>query len=321
MTPKTLWLLLAFVAALPGGGAQAFPDRPIKLVVPTPAGGPPDVAARLLSDKMAAELGQPVVVENKAGGAAGMVGVKSVLTAEPDGYTLLVGSTSTLLIAPLVYKNAGYHAGSLAPVARVTDSAEMLCVHSSVPVQTVAELIALAKAKPGTLNFSTFGVGTLPHLEAELLKARAQIVINHIPYRGGGPALTALLAGEVQLLFANLTQTLPHVREGRLRGLAVTSAVRNKLAPDIPTMIESGFDQFVMTSVMIIAAPPGTPIEIRRRLNQAVNHALSSEEVVRALARTGGEARKASVEETGAFLAEQHLHLTRIVEATKLSVD
>ena len=244
-----------------------------------------------------------------------------MLTAEPDGYTLLVGSTSTLLIAPLIYKNAGYNAGMFAPVARVTDSAEMLCVHSSVPAQTVSELIALAKSKPGALNFSTFGVGTLPHLEAELLKVRGQIEINHIPYRGGGPALTALLAGEVQILFANLSQTLPHVRGGRLRGLAVTSAVRHKLAPDIPTMIESGFDQFVMTSVNVIVAPPGTPIEIRRRLNKAVNNALSSEEVERALARTGGEAHKASPEETGAFLTEQHLHWTRIVETTKLSVD
>jgi len=169
--------------------AQAFPDRPIKLVVPSPAGGPPDVMARLLSDKMAAILGQPVIVENR-GGAGGTIGARSVLAAESDGYTLLMGSTSTLLIAPSIYKNAGYHAASFAPVARVADSTEVLAVHPSVPANSVAELIALAKSRPDALNYGSAGIGTLPHLEGELLKARAQIEMNHIPYRGGGPART-----------------------------------------------------------------------------------------------------------------------------------
>jgi tripartite-type tricarboxylate transporter receptor subunit TctC len=300
--------------------AQAFPDRPIKLVVPSPAGGPPDVMARLLSDKMAAILGQPVIVDNR-GGAGGTIGARSVLAAEPDGYTLLMGSTSTLLVAPSIYKNAGYHAGSFAPVARVADSTEVLAVHPSVPASSVAELVGVAKSRPGALNFGSAGVGTLPHIEGELLKARAQIDMNHVPYRGGGLALTGLLGGQIQVLFSTLTQMLPNVRDGRVRGLAVTSAARSKLAPDIPTMVESGFDQFVVTSISAIVAPPGTPIDIRRRLHQAVAGALGSEEVERALSRTGGEARPASMEELASFLAGEQQRWARIIEATGVSVD
>jgi tripartite-type tricarboxylate transporter receptor subunit TctC len=300
--------------------AQAFPDRPIKLVVPSPAGGPPDVMARLLSDKMAAILGRPVIVDNR-GGAGGTIGARSVLAAEPDGYTLLMGSTSTLLVAPSIYKNAGYHAGSFAPVARVADSTEVLAVHPSVPARSVAELVGVAKSRPGALNFGSAGVGTLPHIEGELLKARAQIDMNHVPYRGGGLALTGLLGGQIQVLFSTLTQMLPNIQEGRVRGLAVTSVARSKLAPDIPTMVESGFDQFVVTSITAIVAPPGTPIDIRRRLNQAVAGALASEEVERALSRTGGEARPASQEELASFLAAEQQRWARIIEATRISVD
>jgi tripartite-type tricarboxylate transporter receptor subunit TctC len=313
-----LAVLIAHLLTFPS--AQAFPERPIRLIVAAPAGSPPDVLARLLSEKMAAVLGQPVIVDNRAG-AGGTLGAKSVATAEPDGYTLLMGSTSTLLIAPLVYKNAGYRAEIFTPVARVADSTEVFAVHPSVPAKSVAELVAVAKAKPGALNFGSAGIGTLPHLEGELLKARAQIDISHVPYRGGGQALTDLLGGQIQILFSTLTQMLPHIREGRLRGLAVTSAARNKLAPDIPTMVESGFDQFVMTSVSLVVAPPGTPIEIRRRLNEAVTSALASEDVLRSLSSMGGEARPASPEETGSFLSGELKRWAGIIEATRISVD
>lgn len=321
MTQKIVAVLVALVAhLLVFQSAQAFPDRPVKLVVPSPAGGPPDVMARLLSDKMAANLGQPVIVENRPG-AGGTIGARAVLSMAPDGYTMLMGSTSTLLIAPSIYKNAGYHAGSFTPVARVADSREVLAVHPSVSAKSVAELVALAKSKPGTLNFGSAGIGTLPHIEGELLKARAQIDISHVPYRGGGLALTGLMGGQVQILFSTLTQMLPNIREGRVRGLAVTSATRSQLAPDIPTMVESGFDQFIVTSISAIVAPPGTPIEIRRRLNQAVSAALTSEEVQRSLSRMGGEARPGSPEDLAAFLAGERQRWARIIEATRVSVD
>jgi tripartite-type tricarboxylate transporter receptor subunit TctC len=322
MKQKIQILLAAvFVALLIVQDAQAFPDRPIKLVVPSGAGGPPDVMARLLSDRMGAILGQPVIVENRAGGAGGTIGARSVATAEPDGYTLLMGSTSTLLIAPLIYKNVGYGAGTFAPVARVADSTEVLAVHPSVPAKTVAELISLAKSRPDVLNYGSAGIGTLPHLEAELLKTHAQIEMNHIPYRGGGPALTGLLGGEVQVLFSTLTQMLPHIQDGRVQGLAITSGARNKLAPDLPTMVESGFDQFVMTSMTVIVAPPGTSMSIRKQLNEAVARALASEEVVRSLSRMGGEARGGSLEELTTYLTLEQQRWARIIEATRVSVD
>ncbi|MEW6451635.1 MAG: tripartite tricarboxylate transporter substrate binding protein, partial [Pseudomonadota bacterium] len=239
MKQKVLTVLVAVAAQLLAlQGAQAFPDRPIKIVVPSPAGGPPDQIARLLSDKMAAVLGQPVIVENRTGGAGGIIGAKSVATAEPDGHTLFMGSTSSVLIAPLLYKNAGYTASTFAPVARVAESTEMLAVHPSVPANNVQELVKLAKEKPGALSYGSAGVGTLPHLEGEFLKTAAGIQMVHVPYRGGGQALIGLLGGEVQVLFSTLVQILPHVREGRLKGLAVTGATRSALAPEVPTMVE-----------------------------------------------------------------------------------
>jgi tripartite-type tricarboxylate transporter receptor subunit TctC len=293
MKQRMATVLVVLVAhLLVSQSAQAFPDRPIKLIVPSPAGGPPDVMARLLSDRMAASLGQPVVVDNR-GGAGGTIGARSVLGAEPDGYTLLMGSTSTLLIAPAIYRNAGYHAGSFAPVARVADSIEVLAVHPSVPARSVAELVSLAKSRPGTLNFGSAGVGTLPHIEGELLKARAQIDINHVPYRGGGLALTGLIGGQIEVLFSTLTQT----------------------------MVESGFDQFIVMSISAIVAPPGTPIDIRRRLNQAVAGALASEDVKQSLSRMGGEARPASPDELASYLAAEQQRWSRIIEATRVTVD
>jgi tripartite-type tricarboxylate transporter receptor subunit TctC len=322
MTRKTAGVLALFVVLpLLCQSAQAFPDRPVKLVVSSPAGGPPDIMARLLSDKFGAALGQPIVVENRPGGAGGTVGAKTVLTAEPDGHTLMMGSTSSLLIAPLIHKSAGYTAATFAPVAGLSEATEVLAVHPSVKANSVADLIKLAKSEPGTLRYGSAGVGTLPHIEGELLKARARIDINHIPYRGGGPALTALLANEVNIFFSALPQMLPYIREGRLRGLAVTSETRNSLAPEIPTMVESGFDQFVTVSVNFIVAPPGTPIAVRKKLSEAVARALASDEVKQAFAKMGANARPASPEELAIYVAQQQQRWSRIVETTRISID
>jgi len=302
-------------------GAQAFPDRPVKLVVSSPAGGPPDIMARLLTDEMAAALGQPVVVENRAGGAGGLIAAKAVLAAEPDGYTVMMGSTSTLLTAPLIYKNAGYSAQSFAPVAGVSETPEVLAVNPSVAGHTVAELVSLAKLQPGTLRFGSAGTGSLPHLEGELLKARAHIDMVHVPYRGGGQALVGLLGGEIQVLFSALTQLLPYIRDGHLRGLAVTSGTRDELAPEIPTMVESGFDEFVTASVNFIVAPPGTPVDARQRLSEAVASALASAEVKQAFSKIGARAKPASPEQLTPYLAQQQLRWGKIVAATGISVD
>ena len=314
-------LALLFAQLLTFHGAQAFPDRPVKLVVASPAGGPPDIMARLLSDRMGAALGQPIIVENRPGGAGGTIGAKSVLSAEPDGYTILMGSTSTILIAPLIHRSAGYNSETFTPVAGLSEAAEVLAVHPSVKANSVAELVNLAKAHPETLRYASAGVGTLPHIEGELLKARAQIEISHVPYRGGGPGLTGLLGGEVHMFFSALPQMLPYIRDGHLRGLAVTSEARSPLAPEIPTMVESGFDQFVTASINFIVAPPGTPLPIRKQLSDAVARALDSDEVKRAFAKMGAQARPASPEQLAAYLAQQQVGWSKIVEATRVSVD
>jgi len=318
---KIIGALILLIAPLLVPGAQAFPERPVRLVVSSPPGGPPDIMARLISEKLAAMLGQPVVVENRPGGAGGTIAAKSVITAEPDGYTLFMGSTSTLLIAPLIYKNAGYTVDTLTPVAGLAQTAEVLMVQPSLKVGSVAELVRLAKSEPGVLRYGSAGIGTLPHIEGELLKARTGIDIRHIPYRGGGPALTGLLGGEVNIFFSALTQMLPYILDGRLRGLAVTSATRDALAPGIPTMQESGYDGFVTASINCIVAPPGTPLAIRRQLSDAVTRALASDEVKQAFARMGATARPASPDELTAYLAAQKQFWEKIVAATKISAD
>ena len=301
--------------------AHAFPDRPIRLVVSSPPGGPPDIMARLVSEKLGAVLGQPVVVENRPGGAGGTIAAKSVLAAEPDGYTLFMGSTSTLLIAPLIVRNAGYTADTFAPIAGLAQTAEVLMVQPSLKVGSVADLVRLARFEPGILRYASAGVGTLPHIEGELLKARAQIDIRHIPYRGGGPALTGLLGGEVHIFFSALTQMLPYIRDGRLHGLAVTSETRDALAPEIPTMQESGYDGFVTASINVVVAPPGTPLAIRQKLSDAVARTLASDEVKQAFARMGAYARPAAPEELTSYLAAQGQFWARVVETTKISAE
>jgi len=322
MTGRIVTALLACIAQLAIlQGARAFPDRPIKLVVSSPPGGPPDIMARLLTDKMAAALGQPVVVENRAGGAGGLIAAKSVIAAEPDGYTVMMGSTSTLLTAPLIYKNAGYNAATFAPVAGVSETAEVFAVNPSITARSVAELVSLAKAQPGKLRFGSAGTGSLPHLEGELLKVRAQIDMVHVPYRGGGPAVVGLLGNEVQVFFSALTQMLPYIRDDRLRGLAVTSGSRDALAPEIPTMVESGFDQFVTASVDFIVAPPGTPLATRQRISDAVTSALASAEVKDTFAKIGAKAEPATPDQLTSYLAQQQLRWGKIVSATGISVD
>ena len=322
MKQKIVTALLACIASMAVlHGAQAFPDRPIKLVVSSPPGGPPDIMARLLTGKMAAALGQPVVVENRAGGAGGLIAARSVLAAEPDGYTVMMGSTSTLLTAPLIYKNPGYTAATFAPVAGVSETAEVLAVNPSVAARSVAELVSLAKSQPGKLRFGSAGTGSLPHLEGELLKVRAQVDMVHVPYRGGGPALVGLLGNEVQVFFSALTQMLPYIRDDRLRGLAVTSGSRDALAPEIPTMVESGFDQFVTASVNFIVAPPGTPLAARQRISEAVASALASPEVKETFAKIGAKAEPATPDQLTSYLAQQQLRWGKIVTATGISVD
>src|SRR5712691_3547802 len=269
--------------------AQTYPTRPIKIIVPTPAGGPVDVVARLVAGYLSSTVGQGVVVDNRPG-AGNTIGSKEAAQAEPDGYTLLYSSASGLVIAPMLQKNAGYDPlKSYAPVALVAATSNILVVHPSLPVKSVQELVAYAKANPGKINFSSGGIGTLPHLIGEYFKAKAGIDVVHVPYRGGGPSIQDVVAGNIQFTFEGISVLLPLIQEGRLRALAVTSAKRSPLLPGPPTMIESGFADFQSTSWTGLLAPAGTPPDIVAKLNGAVNTALKTAEMKVARDKLAGD--------------------------------
>jgi len=301
-------LLAAVLAATAFAGAapaQTYPTKPIKVIVGFAPGGPADVMARLVATKMPAILGQSFIVENRPG-AGGTIGAKAAADADPDGYTLLLGNTSTLVISPVVYQNIGYDpVKAFAPVAELGVTANLLAVNTSLPAKSVPELIALAKASPGKLNYASPGAGTPPHLIGELFKQRTGINIVHVPYKGGGLAIQAVMAGEVQMTFENTAVSLPLVQAGKLRGLAFTSERRNSRAPDIPTMIESGVPGFVTASFTGIVAPAGTPAAIVSRLNVAINECLKSPDVQATLTKLSVEPHIGSPDEFAAFLARE----------------
>jgi tripartite-type tricarboxylate transporter receptor subunit TctC len=272
------------VGAAPAG-AQDYPSRPVKVIVPTPPGGPVDVVGRITANYLQTALGQPFVVENRSG-AGNTIGSKDAAEAVPDGYTLLFSAASGLIIAPLLHPDAGYDPlKSFEPIALVGASSSILVVNPGVPAHSVAELVAYAKASPGKINFSSGGIGVLPHLTGELFKARAGIDIVHVPYKGGGPSITDLLAGNVQMTFEATSVLLPLIQSGALRPLAVTTPKRISQLPDVPTMIESGFPDFVTVAWTGLLAPAHTPQPIIAKLNAAINAGLKTPELQSALAK------------------------------------
>ena len=269
--------------------AELYPARPIKVIVPTPAGGPVDVVARLVGNYLAAAFGQAVVVDNRPG-AGNTLGSKEAAQADPDGYTLLYSSASGLVLAPMLQKNAGYDPlTSFDPIALVAQSSNILVVHPSVPVRSVQELVAYAKANPGKVNFSSGGIGVLPHLIGEWFKSAAAIDIVHVPYRGGGPSINDLVAGQVQMTFEGTSVLLPLIQSGKLRALATTSSTRIPELPDLPTMAESGFAGFVSTSWTGLLAPAHTPRDVIDKLNVQINEGLKSAEVRSALGKLSNQ--------------------------------
>jgi tripartite-type tricarboxylate transporter receptor subunit TctC len=269
--------------------AEPYPTRPIKVIVPTPAGGPVDVIARLVGNYLSSTIGQTVVIENRPG-AGNTLGSKEAAQAEPDGYTLLYSSASGLVFAPLLQKNAGYDpVTSYDPVALVAASSTILVVHPSFPARSVQELVAYAKANPGKVNFSSGGIGVLPHLMGELFKSMAGVDIVHVPYRGGGPSINDLVAGQVQMTFEGAGVLVPLIQTGKLKALATTSPNRIPELPDVPTMAESGFPGFVSRSWTGLLAPARTPRDVIDKLNTQINEGLKSQELRAALARLSNE--------------------------------
>jgi tripartite-type tricarboxylate transporter receptor subunit TctC len=305
---------------LHGAAAQTYPTRPIKFIVAFAAGGPNDVLARLVAQHMSMRLKQTILVENRVG-AGGVIGTKTVAIADPDGYTLLFGSSSNLAVAPAIDKSVDYDPlKSFVPVGQVSSTPHVLVVNPELAARTPQELVALAKANPGKLNFASPGVGTAPHLVAELFKWKTGTNIVHVPYKGGAPAMTDLMANHVQLFFENIANVLPLAREGKIRALATTGETRSAEAPDLPTMVESGID-VVSSSWAALLAPAGTPRDIVLKLNAAMNEAVASPELAASIVQLGAAPKTGTPEDLGLFLAQEVKKWAAIADAAGVKAE
>jgi tripartite-type tricarboxylate transporter receptor subunit TctC len=317
-------IVLAAIAILGIGltdaAAQSYPNRPIKLVVPFPAGGPPDTIARLVGDRISARLGQTVVIDNRPGAGA-TIGTRAAANAEPDGYTLLFGSTTSLSIGPALFKNLDYDVvKSFAPVASVSLGAMVVAINAGVPAKTVPELVAYAKANPGKLHNGA-GVASPPHIAWGLFTITTGTDIVYVPYRGMAQAMTDLVSGQIQMMIDGIGSLLPHIRDGKARALAVTGTTRSPDLPGVPTMIESGYPDYVLTFWTGILAPAGTPADIVAKLNAAINEGLRSPEMKQSLAQFNVEPNIASPQEFKEFLAAEARKWGGIIKATNIKIE
>ncbi len=293
--------LMAFVLAVSPAAQAAFPDKPIRMIVPFPAGGNADIVARSIGNELSKNLGVPVVIENR-GGAGGVIGSEVVAKAPADGYTIMMVSASHV-INPSMQKSLPYDTiKDFAGISLVAEVPTVLVVHPSVPANSLKELIAYAKANPGKINFATAGNGTVGHLSAELLKSMAQIKMEHVAYKGNGPAMTDVLGGHVQMIFSSMPSALPHVKSGALRALVVTAPKRSAAAPNIPSTAEAGMPGFDVSTGFGLFAPGKTPRPIINKLNAEVVKALKLPEVRERLASQGAEPVGSTPEEYDAFV-------------------
>ncbi len=312
--------LAALAAASVASAQEAWPARPIQMVIPFPPGGPTDVTGRVLAEKLSLELKRNVVVENKAG-ASGNIGAQFVAKAAPDGYTIFFSTGGTHGINPFLYAKPGYDpVKDFVPVAWVTTSPNILVVHPSFPAKTLTELIALAKASPGKLSSAAPGQGSTPHMFGELLKRTAGIEIQHIAYRGSGPALADVVAGHVPIMFDGIPSSLPLVQAGKLRAIAVTGTSRLPAAPDIPTVAETipGFDA---SGWFAVYAPAGTPPAVVARLNQAINRVLEMPDVRKRYAELGAEPVGGPPEKLRDQVARERAKGSELIRATGMKAE
>ena len=295
--------------------AQAYPSKPIRMIVPFPAGGPADIFGRGLAHGMSSELGQSVIVEN-VGGVGGVLGVDRALKSAPDGYTLGFNSGSTLSIAPYSFAKLPYDVKKdAALITLVVRVPEVLAVHPSLPVASVSELVQYARKNPGKVNFGSAGGGSITHLAGELLKSEARIDLVHVPYKGAAPAVNDLLGGQVQMGIFDVPVLLAHIRSGKLKALAVTSATRAATLPDVPTTAEAYYPNVTSDNWYGLIVPMATPAEIQKRLNTAAVAALKSQAVTEQFAKVGGLASPSTPEEYAAFLAKEQEKWSRVVSA------
>jgi tripartite-type tricarboxylate transporter receptor subunit TctC len=317
-----LFLLAALLACVADGAlAQGYPAKPIKIVVPFTPGGTTDVLARAVGQKLTANWGQPVVIDNRPG-AGGNIGSEVVAKAAGDGYTLLMGTISTHGINPSLYTKLPFDAvKDFAPVSLVARVPNVLVLHPSVPANSVKELIALAKAKPGQLNFASSGNGTSIHLSGEMFKTMAGVQMSHIPYKGSAPALTDLLGGQVSLMFDNMPTALPHVKAGRLKALAVTTAKRSPALPELPTVAESGLPDFEATSWFGVLAPAATPKEIVNKLSGEIAKILKTPDVQAQLSGQGAEPVGSTAEEFATHIKSEMAKWAKVVKESGARID
>jgi tripartite-type tricarboxylate transporter receptor subunit TctC len=309
---------LAFALALATGAfAQTFPSKPIKLIVTYPPGGGADLMARLIAPRMAETLGQPVVVENKPG-AGGQIGAGEVARAAPDGYTILLDAANHA-VNPSLYATLPYDpAKAFAPISLLVRFPNVLVVNPQFPAKDVKELIAMAKAKPGSVAFASSGSGSAQHLAGELFRQRAGVDMTHIPYKGGGPALNDVIGGQVPIFFGNMASSLPHVKAGKLRALAITGSKRSDALPDAPTMVEAGLADYEVYEWNAIFAPAGTPAPVVAKLAEAIAKALHAPDVRERVASLGGEIAALGPHDTARFVGEQTEIWGKVIRAARI---
>lgn len=300
--------------------AQTYPTKPVKLVVPYPPGGPTDIVARLVAQKLSDAMGQQFIIDNRPG-AGGNPGAELVARSPADGYTLVVATTAHA-INPSLFKNLGYSLSKdFAPVSQLTSGPLVIVANSQLPAKNVAELIALAKAKPGELNFASSGNGQSTHLSAELFAAMAGVKMNHIPYKGSAPALTDTMGGQTQLMFDTMLSAMPHVKAGKLKALAVTSATRSPVAPDLPTVAESGLPGYEAIAWNGLLAPAGTPPEVLARLSAELKKVLAAPDVKDKFEAQGFAASWNSPEDFGRFMSAEVDKWAKVVKVSGAKVD
>jgi len=321
---RAIIALFAALASLAGpthGADTGYPNKPIRLVVPFPPGGTTDVIGRLIGQQLSIRFAQQFVIDNRPG-AGGSIGTDIVAKAPADGYTLLLGTVASQSINPSLYAHLPYNpAKDFAPISMLGALPNVLVVNPSLPVRSVQELVALAKAKPGTLTFASGGNGTTHHLAGELFKRMAGVDMTHVPYKGNAPAITDVLGGQISMMFDNINNSLPYIKAGKLRALAVTGAVRAPIVANLPTLAELGFAGYDITAWFALFAPAGTPQPVIQRLNIEVNRALGERQVRELLAAEGIQAQSSTPQQLNAFLQTEAVRWAKLVKESGAHID